>query len=149
MARSDRGCLEAGSIRPVGSLGGADLQAPPPEEARIDRPQARPEEGEGNAQGAHHHAVPAILHVRERMPQRIQCQERTDDGGPQADDEERAEPQPQHVKQRSYETRRAAQGVESEDDSGNAGQQTEQQQPQPGRALGESGIEPAHSLVRL
>lgn len=136
-------------MRPVRSPGGADLHAPPPEEARIDRPQAGPEKGEGNTQSAHHHAVPAVLHVRERMPERIQCQECADDRGPQADDEERAESQPQHMKQRRYEARGAAQRAESEDDSGNPGHQTEQQEPQPGRALGESGIEPAHSPVRL
>jgi hypothetical protein len=97
---------------PEGDSGGrlplravANFQAFPSEEARIDRPHARPDERECGPKSSDHDATAAILRIRERSPKRCQSQERAAERGPQTDDEEGTQSDANYLQQSTCERR--------------------------------------------
>jgi hypothetical protein len=116
---------------------------------RIDRPYARPEEGEANPQSPDHQAIPAILGAREGIPQRGQGQERADERRPKANDQQETETDAQCIKRYRSKLRSATQPVESMGNRCDPGHETNQQEPDPRRTRGEGGVEPAHSLEAI
>jgi hypothetical protein len=109
-----------------GLLAVSNFQALPSEETRVNRPHARPEEREGGPKSPDHDAVPAILRIRERIPERGYSQENAYDRSPQPDDEERAQAHTKHMKERRFERRSATEAADPVSDRSNSGDETDQ-----------------------
>jgi hypothetical protein len=87
--------------------------------------------------------------MRERTPKRSQSQERAAERGPQTDDEEGTQSDAEYLQQSSCERLTTAQPTERSSNRCASGYETDQQEPDPGRAVGECGVEPTHSVRRL
>jgi hypothetical protein len=87
--------------------------------------------------------------MHERTPKRSQSQERAAERSPQTDDEEGTQSDAEYVQQSSCERRSTAEPTDRNSNRRAPGYETDQQEPDPGRAVGECGVEPTHSVRRL